>query len=170
MLLCFTSYHIVCGPFCVHFMSNNFVFLSKMTVSLRLIIKTIIIDMLSLLVALDLFICLSSCEHYNFQTSVWYLWPVCLINLSLYALNLSSKKRISNFKKYLDEIYCTADHKLFTKNNSCSVPSHVWLGRFYLCIREIIPKLHWWVSQYKSACSRHNLFWHHMLPISLYHF
>lgn len=155
---------------CVHFMSNNFVFLSKMTVSLRLIIKTIIIDMLSLLVALDLFICLSSCEHYNFQTSVWYLWPVCLINLSLYALNLSSKKRISNFKKYLDEIYCTADHKLFTKNNSCSVPSHVWLGRFYLCIREIIPKLHWWVSQYKSACSRHNLFWHHMLPISLYHF
>lgn len=111
-------------------MSNNFVFLSKMTVSLRLIIKTIIIDMLSLLVALDLFICLSSCEHYNFQTSVWYLWPVCLINLSLYALNLSSKKRISNFKKYLDEIYCTADHKLFTKNNSCSVPSHVWLGRF----------------------------------------
>ena len=65
---------------------------SKMTVPLRLIIKTVIIHILSPFVVLDLFINFSSCEHYKFWTSICYLWPICLTDLSVYILKLSSKK------------------------------------------------------------------------------
>ena len=54
--------------------------------------KSIIIHILSTNVLLDLFINLSSCEHYKFLTSICYLLPVGLIDLSSYNLFLSLKK------------------------------------------------------------------------------
>ena len=41
---------------------------------------------------LDLFINISSCEHYKFRTSICYLCPVDLIDLSSYNSFLSKKK------------------------------------------------------------------------------
>ena len=54
--------------------------------------KSIIIHILSPNVVLDLFINLSSCEHYTFWTSICYWWPVGLIDQSSYNSLLSKKK------------------------------------------------------------------------------
>ena len=74
--------------------------------------KSIIIPMLSPNVVLDVF--LSS--FYKFQTSICYLWPVGLIDLSSYNSFLSKKKAecmdYFDYNKYSDETYCAIYHRL----------------------------------------------------------
>ena len=71
--------------------------------------NSIIIHILSPNVVLDLFINLSYWEHYKFWTSICYLWPVGLIDLSSYNSFLSKKASCMDYfdyNTYSDETLC----------------------------------------------------------------
>ena len=69
---------------CVCFMLINSVFPVQNGRPIIADYKSIILHIISPNVVLDIFINLSSCENYKFWTSICYLWPVGLIDLSVF--------------------------------------------------------------------------------------